>query len=50
MCDGREASLPDPRGTFVKGREGARALNGVAIPNNVINCTEIEMQGGGQLS
>lgn len=50
VCDSGETSLLDLRGKFVKGRERATALTRVAIPNNLINCTEIAMQGGGQLS
>lgn len=50
MCDrrGRKA-LPELRGKCVRwgerGREGgARDLNRVKIPDNVIKCTEIEWQ------
>lgn len=50
MSDGGPTSLRDQRDKCVKWRERAKALTRVAIPNNLINCTEIAMRGEGQLS
>lgn len=45
MRDRDDISSPHQRAKSVKGKERAMALKRVAIPNNVINSTEIEMRG-----